>query len=77
MEDKNTTIDLQLQDFLPWHRARLKFLNLFIVSLIRNRNISYSKNAATLNNRETCTNLRLCVPEEFSVFSLIFPLILM
>ena len=58
MEDKNTTIDLQLQNYLPWHKARLKFLNLFIVSLIRNRNVSYSKNATTLNNRETCTNLR-------------------
>ena len=77
MEDKNTTIDLQLQNYLSWHKARLKFLNLFIVSLIRNRNVSYSKNAATLNNRETCTNLRLCVPAGFSVFLLNFPLILM
>jgi hypothetical protein len=74
MEDKNTTIDLQLQDFLPWHKARLKFLNLFIVSLIRNRNVSYSKNAATLNNRETCTNLRR-IQRFFTEFSIDFDLI--
>jgi len=77
MEDKNTTIDLQLQDFLRWPKARLNFLNLFIVSLIRNRNVNYSKNAVTLNNRETCSNLRLCVPAGFNVFLLNFPLILM
>ena len=72
MEDKNTTIDLQLQNYLPWHKARLKFLNLFIVSLIRNRNVSYSKNAATLNNRELAQT-----SAEFSVFLLNFLLILM
>lgn len=74
MEDKNTTIDLQLQTFLPWHKARLKFLNLFIVSLIRNRNVSYSKNAVTLHNRETCTNLRR-IQRFFTEFSIDFDLI--
>lgn len=49
---KNTIIDL------PWHKARLELLSLFIVSLNRSRNVSYSKNADTLDNRETCTNLR-------------------
>ena len=74
MEDKNTTIDLQLQDFLRWHKTRLKFLNLFIVSLIRNRNVSYSKNATTLNNRETCTNLRR-IQRFFTDFSIDFDVI--
>ena len=74
MEDKNTTIDLQLQDFLPWHKARLNFINLFIVSLIRNRNVSYSKNATTLNNRETCTNLRR-IQRFFTDFSIDFDII--
>lgn len=74
MEDKNTTIDLQLQNYLPWHKARLTFLNLFIVSLIRNRNVSYSKNAATLNNRETCTNLRR-IQRFFTDFSIDFDVI--
>ena len=74
MEDKNTTIDLQLQNYLPWHKAQLKFLNLFIVSLIRNRNISSSKNAATLNNRETCTNFRR-IQRFFTEFSIDFDVI--
>lgn len=58
MEDKNTVIDLQLQKYLPWHKARIKFLNLLIISLIRNRTISYSKNAVSLNDRVICSNLR-------------------
>mgnify|MGYP000013966843 FL=1 len=74
MEDKNTTIDLQLQDFLPWHKARLNFLNLFIVSLIRNRNVNYSKNAVTLNHRETCSNLRR-IQRFFTEFSIDFDVI--
>ena len=74
MEDKNTIIDLQLQDYLPWHKARLKFLNLFIISLIRNRNVSYSKNATTLNDPETCTNLRR-IQRFFTEFSINFDLV--
>jgi hypothetical protein len=58
MEDKNTTIDLQLQNYLPWHKARIKFLNLLIISLIRNRTVSYSKNAVSLNDKVICSNLR-------------------
>ena len=58
MEDKNTTIDLQLQKYLPWHKARVKFLNLLIISLIRNRTVSYSKNAVSLNDKVICSNLR-------------------
>jgi hypothetical protein len=42
MEDKNTGIDLQLQTYLPWHKARIKFLELLIVSLIRTRSVVYS-----------------------------------
>ncbi|MFY7958297.1 MAG: IS4 family transposase [Flavobacterium macrobrachii] len=58
MEDKTTTIDLQLQNYLPWHKARIKFLDLLIISLIRNRTVSYSKNAVSLNDRVICSNLR-------------------
>jgi hypothetical protein len=58
MEDKTTTIDLELQKYLPWHKARIKFLNLLIISLIRNRTVSYSKNAVILNDRVICSNLR-------------------
>lgn len=58
MEDKNTTIDLELQKYLPWHKARIKFLNLLIISLIRNRTVSYSKNAVSLNDKVICSNLR-------------------
>ena len=56
LEDKTTTTDLQ--NYLPWHIARIKFLDLFIISLIRNRTVSYSKNAVSLNNRVICSNLR-------------------
>lgn len=37
MEDKNTVIDLQLQTYLPWHKARITFLELLIMPLIRTR----------------------------------------
>ena len=52
----------------------MKFLNLFIISLIRNRNVSYSKNATTLNDPETCTNLRR-IQRFFTEFSINFDLV--
>jgi hypothetical protein len=52
----------------------LKFLNLSFVSLICDRNISYSKNAATLTERETCTNLRR-IQRFFTEFSIDFDVI--
>ena len=58
MEDKNTFIDLQLQIYLPWHKARIRFFGLLIISLIRSRSVVYSLNAVVLNNRVTSSNLR-------------------
>ena len=52
----------------------MKFLDLFIVSLIRNRNVSYSKNAVTLNNRKICSNLRR-IKRFFTEFSIDFNVI--
>ena len=74
MEDKNTTIDLQLQNYLPWHKSRINFLNLLIISLIRNRTVSYSKNAVSLNDRVICSNLRR-IQRFFSEFIVDFDLI--
>lgn len=58
MEAKNTHIDLDLQSHLPWHKARIKFLELLIISLIRTRSVIYSHNAVSLNDRIICSNLR-------------------
>lgn len=74
MEDKTTTIDLQLQNYLPWHKARIKFLDLLIISLIRNRTVSYSKNAVSLNDRVICSNLRR-IQRFFSEFIIDFDVI--
>lgn len=74
MEDKTTIIDLQLQKYLPWHRARIKFLNLLIISLIRNRTVSYSKNAVILNDRVICSNLRR-IQRFFAEFTIDFDVI--
>jgi hypothetical protein len=64
----------KLQIHLPWHKARIKFLSLLIFSLIRNRNVSYSVNASTLNNRQIATNLRR-IQRFFGDFSIDFDVI--
>jgi hypothetical protein len=74
MEDKNSTIDLKLQTYLPWHKARIKFLELFIISLIRTRRVAYSINAVSLNDRVTCSNLRR-IQRFFSDFIIDFDVI--
>lgn len=74
MEDKNTVIDLQLQTYLPWHKARIKFLELLIISLIRTRTVSYSINAVSLNDRVSCSNLRR-IQRFFADFVIDFDLI--
>lgn len=74
MEDKNTVIDLQLQTYLPWHKARIKFLELLIVSLIRTRSVVYSLNAVGLNDRVISSNLRR-IQRFFSDFTIDFDLI--
>ena len=45
MEDKTTGIALHLQSHLGWHKARIKFLELLIISLIRTRTVIFSINA--------------------------------
>ena len=74
MEDKITRIDLQLQRYLPWHKARIKFLDLLIISLIRNRTVSYTKNAVSLNDKAICSNLRR-IQRFFAEFVIDFDLI--
>ena len=74
MEDKNTVIDLQLQTYLPWHKARITFLELLIMSLIRTRRVNYSINAVSLTDRVTCSNLRR-IQRFFSEFIIDFDLI--
>lgn len=74
MEDKNTVIDLQLQTYLPWHKSRIKFLELLIVSLIRTRSVIYSLNAVGLNDRVISSNLRR-IQRFFSDFTIDFDII--
>lgn len=58
MEAKNNGLAPHLQDHLRWHKARIKFLDLLIISLIRNRSVNFCKNAASLSNRAPGSNLR-------------------
>jgi len=58
MEAKNNGLAPHLQDHLRWHKARVKFLDLLIISLIRNRSVNFCKNAASLSNRAPGSNLR-------------------
>jgi Transposase DDE domain len=74
MDGKNTVIDLQLQAYLPWHKARIKFLELLIISLIRTRTVAYSINAVILNDRVSCSNLRR-IQRFFADFVIDFDLI--
>ncbi|MER0442889.1 IS4 family transposase [Emticicia sp. W12TSBA100-4] len=74
MEDKNTSIDLHLQAHLGWHKARIKFLELLIISLIRTRTVVFSINAVSLNDRVICSNLRR-IQRFFSDFTIDFDVI--
>lgn len=74
MEDKNTGINLHLQRHLGWHKARVKFLELLIVSLIRTRTVVFSINAVSLNDRIICSNLRR-IQRFFSDFTIDFDVI--
>jgi hypothetical protein len=47
-----------LQLHLRWHKARLKFIDLLIVTLIRERHVSFSRAASVLTNRSSLSNLR-------------------
>jgi len=58
MEDKSTEINLNLQSHFTWHKARINFLELLIISLIRTRSVVYSLNAVSLNDRAISSNLR-------------------
>lgn len=74
MRDKNTGIDLHLQAHLPWHKARIKFLELLIISLVRTRTVVYSINAVSLNDRAICSNLRR-IQRFFSAFVIDYDII--
>lgn len=58
MEAKTNGLSSHLQDHLRWHKARIKFLDLLIISLIRNRSVNFCKNATSLSNRAPGSNLR-------------------
>ena len=47
-----------LQLHLKWHKARLKFIDLLIITLIRERHVSFSRAASVLTNRSSLVNLR-------------------
>lgn len=47
-----------LQSHLPWNKARIKFLELLIISLIRTHGVIYSLNAVSLNDRIIYNNFR-------------------
>lgn len=77
MEQKQvqyTELEIIIQSKLNWHKARIKFISLLIISLIRNRSISYSKNAVTLCKTATNSNLRR-IQRFFSGFTIDFDLI--
>ena len=47
-----------LQLHLQWHKARLKFMDLLIITLIRERHVSFSRAASVLTKRSSLSNLR-------------------
>jgi hypothetical protein len=47
-----------LQLHLKWHKARLKFIDLLIITLIRERHVSFSRAASVLTHRSSLSNLR-------------------
>jgi Transposase DDE domain len=71
MQVQYEELSSKLQIHLSWHKARIKFLSLLIFSLIRNRSVSYSVNASTLNNKQVATNLRR-IQRFFGDFSIDF-----
>jgi hypothetical protein len=58
MPQQYSELNSTLQSKLGWHGARIKFISLLIISFVRNRSISYSKNAVSLSKVETSSNLR-------------------
>lgn len=60
-----------IQSKLRWHKSRINFISLLLISLIRNRSISYSKNAVTLCKTSTNSNLRR-IQRFFSGFTIDF-----
>lgn len=58
MEAKTNGLVPYLQAHLRWHKARIKFLDLLIISLIRNRSVNFCKNAVSLSKRAPGSNLR-------------------
>ena len=63
-----------LQSKLGWHGARIKFISLLILSFVRNRSVSFSKNAVSLSKVETSSNLRR-IQRFFAGFTIDFDLI--
>lgn len=74
MPQQYSELNSTLQSKLGWHRARIKFICLLIISLVRNRSISYSKNAVSLSKVQTSSNLRR-IQRFFTGFSIDFNII--
>jgi hypothetical protein len=58
MANKDEGLRAVLQLHLQWHKARLKFIDLLIITLIRERHVSFTRAASVLTNRSSLVNLR-------------------
>lgn len=71
MQQQYSELNSTLQSNLGWHGARIKFISLLIISFVRNRSVSFSKNAVSLSNVQTSSNLRR-IQRFFTVFKVVF-----
>ncbi|MDO1451997.1 IS4 family transposase [Rhodocytophaga aerolata] len=58
MASKYGRLSAVLQLHLQWHKARLKFLDLLIITLIGERDVSFTRLASVLTNQSSLVNLR-------------------
>lgn len=58
MADKDDRLSSVLQLHLGWHQARIKFLDLLIITLIGERNVSFTRAASVLTKQASSVNLR-------------------
>ncbi len=71
MAVKDEGLRAVLQAHLPWHRARIKFLALLLITLIGERHVSFTRAASVLTSRSSLVNLRR-IQRFFAHYSLNF-----
>jgi hypothetical protein len=58
MATKYEGLSAVLQQHLTWHKARIKFLSLLVITLIGERHVSFTRAASVLTTQSSLVNLR-------------------